>query len=90
MNPTYNIWIVSRNDPVGYDEYYSFVVSCETLEQARFTHPRANPANIGVYPSTDWLEDYNTWPVDPSTLTIKCIGSNCTEPCVIHTSFKAG
>lgn len=90
MNTPYNLWLVTRSDKVDYDEYDSFVVSCETLEQARFTHPDSDPANIGVYPSTDWQKDFNPWPVDPDTLTIKHIGSNCTEPCVIITSFNAG
>lgn len=38
-NTYLNLYLVTRKDHIGYDEYISFVVCCENTWDARKTHP---------------------------------------------------
>jgi hypothetical protein len=88
------LYLVSRNDSWGYDEYSEFVVCASSEDEAKRTHPS------GAFSEADWIdkEGYNTkyhgW-VKPSqidTLTVKLIGfaEPTLEKGVVCASYHAG
>ncbi len=72
-----NLYLISRTDEVGYDEYDSAVVIAESMAEARKIHPG--------------FGDSSTW-VAPKTLRVKLIGLSRTSKAgtVICASFNAG
>ena len=85
------LYLVSRNDCMGYDEYIEFVVCASSEDEARRTHPSGDDT---------WLDKeekgskYNGW-VKASqidTLTVKLIGfaEPTLEKGVVCASYHAG
>lgn len=93
------LWLVSRTDRVGYDEYDSMVVAAETEEEARKIHPSDHLSNMGVFYDNGWkwviggvLREYSgdSW-ANPDQLTVEYLGTTDREiKGVIISSFNAG
>lgn len=50
------IWLVEWKEWSGYDVYMSFVVCCETEEEARNTHPSQSGSSYDLY-----KEEWGKW-----------------------------
>lgn len=84
-----NLYLVSRTDSIGYDEYDSFVCAAESEEQAR-----------KMLPDDEWrMKEYVNgliiceWTKDLNKIKVEYIGKadeKYTEPTVILASFNAG
>lgn len=100
------IWLVSRKEGGGYDEYDAFVVVAETAEAARLTHPNEDE-DVGsvLYATTKWdgrkwmstyrdgeQHESHDWPVEPDSLIVTEIGTanDGQESGVVLASFNAG
>jgi hypothetical protein len=96
-----NIYLVRRTGKVDYDETRAFICYAEEDETARFMHPQHDGGmywnkefkrfeeNIGGMIVPD--DSYSCWPVDPSTLEVKYLGSHPDAGrSVILEDFKAG
>ena len=80
-----NIYVVSRTDGVGYDEYDSFVVVACDEEEARNTHPSNNSDSYIEHWGSSWISKSEI-----HTLDVERIGTSI-QPCgVILSSFNAG
>ncbi len=106
MTSTLNLYLVSLpSRPISYmqtyDFYDSFVVCCETEQQARQTHPLGLGYvydSSGFWTSTgtmigDALAKHNSWVkgVDIHLLDVKHIGTAIEEtPEIILASYNAG
>lgn len=83
--PSLKLFLVSRDDVIGYDTYESFVVCASDIEEARNTHP-----------SWGWEEDrkmcYPVWCDDMKHLSVKYLGlaTGSLEKGIVCTSFKNG
>lgn len=87
-----NVYVVSRTDGVGYDEYDSFVVVASDEEEARNTHPSNNSDSYIEHWGSPWDEKYRSWisKSEIHTLDVEHIGTSI-QPCgVILSSFNAG
>jgi len=79
------LWIVSRQDFSGYDEYSAFVVVSESESLARHYHPSGLSVEVFLTNAT--------WPVDPDNLLVEKIGAAIGERVegeIILSSFNAG
>jgi len=80
------LYLISRTDQVGYDEYDSAVVCAGSEEEARLIHPSRY--------TEGWNgkeEEYGTW-VNADTITVKYLGE-ATESLsagVVCASYNAG
>lgn len=75
-----NLYLVSRTDRVGYDEYDSMVVAAENEDDARLM----KPYNADGYDWQDWTDH-------PETLTVELIGTALDNTSrVVITSYNAG
>lgn len=84
-----NLYLVSRTDDIGYDEYDAFVCAAESEEQAR-----------SMPPVKEWLtsELLNSniiweWTNNLNNIKVEYIGKadeKYTKPTVILASFNAG
>lgn len=84
------LFLVSRLDDVDYDEFDAFVVSCETEEEARHTHPQYT-ASGGVGGFHEGAPPGGSWPVQPRDVKVEIIGkSTLGEKRVVLSSFNAG
>jgi hypothetical protein len=91
---TMKLWLISRVDRVGYDEYDALVAIAETEEAARNTHPYNDRYK---WNGREWAEEADTrwtdrdWP-DPITLTVLEIGTALpgAAPGIVLASFNAG
>lgn len=90
------LWVVSRTDFIGYDDYDSMVVAAETEEEARYTHPSDNRFwSEGLQgwvsrwcPNT--LDNYHSW-AEAKTLTVEYLGTTDRKTSgIILASFNAG
>ncbi|HEY7415091.1 MAG TPA: hypothetical protein VH593_07855 [Ktedonobacteraceae bacterium] len=96
-----NLYLVSRTDTPGEDQYDAILVAAKDSTQARNVHPQANddysdygrtnPFTYGV----DWWsdEDNKVWRQHPKDLKCEYIGMarpSYKEPTVIIASFNAG
>jgi hypothetical protein len=82
------LYQVTRNDTGGYDSYDSFVLCCDSEEEARDMHPSGCEREYARW-RRDWVEwEKRTTP----TLTVILLGeaSEGTEPGVVIASFNAG
>lgn len=81
------LYLVSRTDDWGYDDYDSFVVAAKSEENALEYHPRGKD-----YLNEDDIKDryYAGW-TSKENLKIECIGesNNLVEKVIIY-SFNAG
>lgn len=88
-----NLYLVSRTDDIGYDEYDAFVCAAESEEQARKMLPfdeelvreetEENIRNLTIW---EWTNDLNN-------IEVTHIGKadeKYTKPTVILASFNAG
>ena len=92
-----NIYKVSQNKNTGYDTYDSFVIICETEEQARY----ANPGGFYRWHDNAWYFQYsdgrekaendNTW-CDAKDVEVELVGKaeEGKEIGIICSSFNAG
>ncbi len=89
------LWLVKRNDRIGYDQYDSIVVAAWTSDEARYTHPYDRLVwsfhrGMWVYANSGLEVCDDAWAA-PSTLTVEYLGYTDREISgVIHTSFNAG
>ena len=77
-----NLYIVTRNDSYTWDNYDSFIVACESEEEARKTHP-----SHGDGWGRDWITKDQI-----NTLTIELLGQATPnlEKGVVLSSFSNG
>ena len=76
-----NLYLVSRTDRVGYDEYDSMVVAAESEDAARLMKP-AN--EMAPYSGQGWTDN-------PEALTVELISTSLdSTPRVVITSYNAG
>ena len=88
-----NLYLVSRTETIGYDEYDAFVCAAESEEQARKMLPfdeelvreeaEENIRNLTIW---EWTKDLNK-------IKVEYIGKadeKYTKPTVILASFNAG
>ena len=88
-----NLYLVSRTDSIGYDEYDAFVCAAENEEQARKMLPfdeelvrEETEENIRNLIFWEWTNDLNK-------IKVEYIGKadeKYTKPTVILASFNAG
>lgn len=88
-----NLYLVQRTDPIGYDEYDSFVCAAESEEQARKMLPfdeelvrEETEENIRNLIFWEWTNDLNK-------IKVEYIGKadeKYKKPTVILSSFNAG
>jgi len=80
------LYLVSQSENDNYDTFSSFVVCCETEEEARNTHP-----GWGEDP---WKDDFShsTWCKLPSAAEVEYIGEAAEdlEKGIVCASFHAG
>jgi len=91
------LWLVSRTDRIGYDEYDAVVVAAETEDAARKTYPSGDlhirwDEEKGTFTSTiyegRWFD--HSWG-KVSDLTVEYLGTTDREiEGVILASFNAG
>lgn len=93
------IYLVSRKDDWGYDDYSDFVCYAETDEQAKLMHPSGHlwqgdgwhmvyhDGKVAEEPGT-----YHGWADKLDNIKIKELGESSTQavPEIILTSFHAG
>jgi len=81
------LYLVSRTDFVGYDEYDGFVIAAPNAAAARHTHP-----NNRMPVRSSWSSKGGTWPVTPEALKVRKIGVAAAgvKPKVVLASFNAG
>lgn len=72
-----NLYLLERQDDVGYDEFDSIVVAAPTEQAARAIRPRGG-----------WV--YGEAWEDVETLTCQLIGTTNLPTGLVHTSFNAG
>lgn len=94
------LWLVKRSDRIGYDEYDSMVVACDTEVVARHTSP--SQRYFWDYEVKKWYKidregkkDYHVWfsgwTPKPTTLTVEYLGTTDRDiKGVILASFNAG
>lgn len=94
------LYLVWRQDTIGYDEYEGFVCAAQSESDARYMHP-GNPDSIKWSGAESrWTNKYgkkvlrsvlDTW-VSPDKLLVTEIGTALKgmTPDVIAASFKAG
>ena len=94
-----NLYLVTRQDDIEYDEYASMVVAAENEESA--TH--ISPDDYHKWEAGNWYEYYadgtkqlveyfDAWPADISTLKVVLLGTAVegTQEGKILASFNAG
>jgi len=79
-----NLYLLTRNDKHGYDDFDSFVAAHFTEAEAR----RLCPSGHG------WIDSPQSygWPTDPTLILAELLGTAVpgTKPGVICASFNAG
>lgn len=79
------LYLVSRTDKIGYDEYDSFIIAAESRIEARAVHPDGR---------NGWNDAYGTWiPItDILSLEVRYLGTAGAkiEWGVVMSSFNAG
>lgn len=98
-----NIYLVKRTGEIGWDEYESFVVCCETEQDARETFPDSSVSFIFNNSLETWIDPANktrelkyhlqTWIPGRflNTLNVTFIGiADAVKKGVILSSFNAG
>ena len=79
-----NIYLIEQNKNTDYDTYDSAIVTAETEEQARLTHPEGKPNWDGKD------ERYSTW-CGAEYVTVTLVGkSDVKTSGVLLASFRAG
>jgi hypothetical protein len=83
-----NLYLVSQNENNHYDTYDSFVIACESEEEARHT----NPQDGCVMPKKDWLYLYSSWCSSPDHVTVTYLGiaDASVKHGIVCSSFNAG
>lgn len=82
------LFLVSRDDKIGYDTYDSFVVCASDIEEAINTHPEGG--------TIDWDRDRSwcglVWCDDVQRLSVKYLGiaTGSLKKGVVCSTFKAG
>jgi len=81
------LFLVSQNQNNDYDTYDSFVVACETEDEARNKHPWG-------YQMTQehWCETFSDWCSSVDYVNVKYLGEadKSLEKGVVCASFNAG
>lgn len=90
------LWLVSRTDQIGYDQYDSAVVAAETEDVARHTYPgdsyfwNDKLQGWATYWNRETLSECYDW-AKPDTLTVEYLGTTDRKISgVILASFNAG
>lgn len=94
------LYLVERTDPVGYDDYDSFVCWAKSGEDARKLHPYGDDSYL-LYEdgwhmkfSDGRIEDspskYNSWTHAVSSLKVWELSRPPKEPTVVLASYNAG
>lgn len=83
-----NLYLVSRTDSVGYDEYDAFVVASESAEQAKLYSPEGGLYTTGHYDSWS-IRVYNYWSVLVE-VTLVATATDLPEGHIVLASFNAG
>jgi len=82
------LYLVSQTENSGYDTYDSFVIACESEEEARHTIP----SNGLVMTEEDWSHPYSSWCSSSDSVKVTYLG--IADPSVHHgivcSSFNAG
>lgn len=71
-----------------YDTYDSFVICCESEEDARLTHPRGHR-----WDGASWgIHDGHSWTPSPEKVIVKYLGEASPDlaPGIVVDSFNAG
>lgn len=98
-----NLYHVKRTDRYGYDEYDSFVVWANNVEEARYYHPD-NDGEYGYKWSDEdqcWKQvggrydgqkvTYGSWPINPRSLdVIRVSAPESDKPVLLCSSYNAG
>ena len=83
-----NIYVVSRTDDIGWDEWDAVVVCAKSEADARIIHP-----NSWAESADEW-SDARGWVADPSSehLSVRLLGPSTEgeERGVVLASFNAG
>ena len=86
------LYLISRTEPAGWDEFISAVVCSENEEAARMTHPDSNknPWDGKPHVHGTWIS-YGTW-IKPCDVVVREIGMACLDikVGVVLDSFNAG
>ena len=89
-----NIYLISRPEDAGWNEYKSAVVYANSESEAKTIHPAGDiftsEMNPLDNPFSDWYK--NVWESTPETVIVEYVGSNkkIKDPYVILSSFRAG
>lgn len=82
-----NLYLISRPDPVDYDEFDSAVVAAETAEEAAKIHPCERECD-------PWMDYWarSSWVESPDLVQVQFLGraADGTASGVILASFNAG
>jgi hypothetical protein len=93
-----NLYLVKSLQGFGWDSWDSFVIACESENEARYTHP-CDTCYIWNHEYNEWYDKeygeiatYHGWTCDPRTLTVTFLGTTdiYDKPTVVISSFNAG
>lgn len=92
-----NIYLVSRTDSIGYDEYDSFIIACKDEETARNTYPSNFMNNeFAVWNGENYVDssgypESGCWVDNPKKLEVKLLGKAAKGVNgILCASFNAG
>ena len=81
------LFLVSQNQNQDYDTYDSFVVVCNSEDEAKQTHPDGTQMTI-----ENWDNKYSVWCDNASDVNVKYLGEadSSLQKGVVCASFNAG
>lgn len=93
-----NIYLVSRTDSVGWDQYDSFVIACKDEETAKNTYPTdfINEGDLGLWDGEKFVDSTgyvysDGWAATPKTLKVELLGKAAKGVRgILCASFNAG
>lgn len=81
------LFLVSQDENNDYDTYDSFVIACETEDEAKNTHPCGEPMT-----EEQWNDIYSSWCSSVKHVKVQYLGEadKSLEEGVVCASFNAG
>lgn len=81
------LFLVSQKQNNDYDTYDSFVISCETEDEAKNTHPYGRPMT-----QEDWDYEYSSWCNSVHHVNVQYLGEadSSVSKGIVCSSFNAG
>ena len=81
------LFLVSQNQNQGYDTYDSFVVICNSEDEAKNTHPSNQPMT-----DEKWKNKYGVWCEHINYVKVQYLGEadSSLQKGVVCSSFNAG